>query len=117
MLEYIKNLFKPKTYDEIMFEKTKDVVDDVFSETIDWNIQTSMYELMTNLYSVMDDKYLEEISNSIKDRNSLLDDILSVQREALIDILTAKWLLTKKDLMYLNDDITILPDNGCNYKK
>ncbi len=99
----MKNLLKLlflKSYDEIMTEKTKEVVNDVFDiNGIEFNIQTSMYELMQNIYIAMDDKYLQEIANTVKQKNpQLVNDILSVQKEALMDMLISKNMLTKQDI-------------------
>jgi len=100
----MKNLLKLlflKSYDEIMTEKTKEVVNDVFDiNGIEFNIQTSMYELMQNIYIAMDDKYLQEIANTVKQKNpQLVNDILSVQKEALMDMLISKNMLTKQDIL------------------
>ena len=90
------------TYPEQKQNCIEFVTKDAFGDYIDWNIQTSMYEMMYPIYKSIDVDYLEEIARSIrmgngKDRD-LLDLCMSTQREALLHVLLDKDLIKKSDI-------------------
>lgn len=90
------------TYPEQKQKCIEFVTKDAFGDYIDWNIPTSMYEMMYPIYKSINDDYLEEIARSIqmgngKDRD-LLDLCMSTQREALLHVLLDKDLIKKSDI-------------------
>ena len=90
MIETITKVFKGKTSNEIYNEKCKEVAEVHFGEIIDWNIQTSMYGLLSCLIHNIDIKHLETMAKSYKEGWN--EDIEVQLRDALKDVLREKGL-------------------------
>lgn len=70
----------------------KEITDRHFNpELIDWNVQTSMYNLLTNVIYNIDDVHLKTFARSYKDG---WNECIEVQlRDAMIDVLKFKKLI------------------------
>lgn len=70
----------------------KEITDRHFnSELIDWNVQTCMYDLLTNIIFNIDEVHLKTIAKSYKDG---WNECIEVQlRDAIKDVLKSKKLL------------------------
>ena len=70
----------------------KEITDRHFNpELIDWNVQTSMYNLLTNVISNIDDVHLKTFAESYKDG---WNECIEVQlRDAIQDVLKHKKLI------------------------
>lgn len=66
-----------------------------FGEIIDWNIQTSMYELLTYVVGSIDLKYLSAIATMYKS-NGNINDISAQLEDAILDVLIQKRLIKNK---------------------
>lgn len=67
MLQFLKTVlkwFEGTTYEERVQLENRRVAERHFGEMIDWNVQTSMYSLLTGVIREIDPKYLKEMLNN-----------------------------------------------------
>ena len=58
----IKEFFTSKTFHEKMNGKHKEIVNYHF-DNIEWNIQTTVYGMLTRLFNELDEKHLKDIAD------------------------------------------------------
>ena len=90
--------FWNKSYTDIQREEWNKPYQEIASrhfhpEWIDWNIQTSMYDLLTNIIYNIDDVYLKTIAQSYE--QGWNKDIEVQLKDAMIDVLKHKNLIKK----------------------
>lgn len=100
--KFFKRLFRPFT--ETHLEKRdrllKEVVGIHFGEIIDWNIQTTMYNLQLDVVHNMDEEFQRQIADVInKDKDRRFAKNISASLEdAIIDTLKHKGMLDDKNI-------------------
>ena len=62
MINKIKEFFISKTFHEKMSGKHKEIVNYHF-DNIEWNIQTTVYGMLTRLFNELDEKHLKDIAD------------------------------------------------------
>ena len=93
-LTKIKKLFRTsiQIQQEQWDKPYKEITDRHFNpELIDWNVQTSMYALLTSIIYNIDDVHLKTFARSYKDG---WNEFIEVQlRDAMINVLKSKDLI------------------------
>ena len=91
MLDCIKNFFKPKSFHEEMNEKHREIINYHF-DNMEWNIQTTTYNLLTRLFCELDEEYLKDIAH-IYTNNGDINHIAIQLEYAIMDILKHRKLI------------------------
>ena len=91
MINKIKEFFTSKTFHEKMNENHKEIINYHFDK-IDWNIQTSVYGMLTRLFTELDEKHLNDIAD-LYNRNRNIEQISAQLNDAILDVLKSKNLI------------------------
>ena len=91
MINKIKEFFTSKTFHEKMNENHKEIINYHFDE-IDWNIQTSVYGMLTRLFNELDEKHLKDMAD-LYNRNGDIEQISTQLNDAILDVLRSKNLI------------------------
>jgi hypothetical protein len=87
----IKEFFTSKTFHEKMNGKHKEIVNYHF-DNIEWNIQTTVYGMLTRLFNELDEKHLKDIAD-LYNKNGNIEQISAQLDDAILDVLKSKKLI------------------------
>ena len=80
----IKEFFTINTFHEEMNNKHKEIINYHFDK-IDWNIQTSVYGMLTRLFAELDEKHLNDIAD-LYNINGNIEQISAQLNDAILDV-------------------------------
>lgn len=87
----IKEFFISKTFHEKVNGKHKEIVNYYF-DNIEWNIQTTVYGMLTRLFNELDEKHLKDIAD-LYNKNGNIEQISAQLDDAILDVLKSKKLI------------------------
>ena len=91
MLDCIKNFFKQKSFHEEMNDKHRKIINYHF-DNMEWNIQTTTYNLLTRLFCELDEEYLKDIAH-LYTNNGDINNITIQLEDAIMDVLKHRKLI------------------------
>ena len=91
MLDCIKNFFKQKSFHKEMNDKHREIINYHF-DNMEWNIQTTTYNLLTRLFYELDEEYLKDIAH-LYTNNGEINNITIQLEDAIIDVLKHRKLI------------------------